>query len=252
MTRIRFSVGLILFVLLAVPASAQESPSPSRPGATGQAGIDPSENVKALSEAANKRQDDLRALAERLVQVQIDSSERLNALRYDHMKELSSAQDKRIDEVSKIRAEYNERLAVAEAKRIDAIRAVDVNAVAVASTRATDQASVLATQVSQSAEALRALVATTAATVAQSQQQLANTLSARLTTLEQAGYQFQGKQTIQDPAFIALMAKVEQLSQARASGTGVETGRSELLGGIALALIVLAALGGLAFRAFGK
>src|ERR1035437_3440792 len=68
---------------------------------------------------------------------------------------------KRIDEQMNVRADYNIQLGVAEAKRIDAIRAVDVNAVSVASERANAQAAVLATQVATSAEALRALVAAT-------------------------------------------------------------------------------------------
>lgn len=56
-------LAIIGLLLLTLPASAQETPvplpSPSRPGG---AAIDPSENVKALSEAANKRQDDLRLM----------------------------------------------------------------------------------------------------------------------------------------------------------------------------------------------
>ncbi|HXE51261.1 MAG TPA: hypothetical protein VN663_22980 [Ramlibacter sp.] len=53
----------VLFLLICIPAGAQD-PVPGRPGigvdARGGQVIDPTENVKALSEAANKRQDDLR------------------------------------------------------------------------------------------------------------------------------------------------------------------------------------------------
>jgi hypothetical protein len=193
--------------------------------------VDPTENVKALSEAASKRQDDLREASDKLGKALLDAQEKLSSIRSEHLRELMA-----------LRGDYDSRLQVAEAKRIDAIRAVDVNAVAVASTRASDQALVLATQVSQSAEALRALVATTAATVAASQQQLANTLSARLTTLEQAGYQAAGKQTLQDPAFVSLLAKVEALSLARTAQDGVGLGRGEVIGWIAGGITTLALL----------
>lgn len=236
----RIALVLVALVAWAAPAYSQEPPAvlpswvhPATPaqgpqGRSGASGgqVDPTENVKALSEAANKRQDDLRAATEKLLQSQLDALERLAVLRAEHVKEMAL-----------VRAEHYERLAVAEAKRIDAIRAVDVNAVAVASTRATDQASVLATQVSQSAEALRALVATTAATVAASQQQLANTLSARLTTLEQGSYQQAGAKTFQDPAFVDLLKEVRSLSASR-SAVG---GAGDFLGWIFAAIAAAAA-----------
>jgi hypothetical protein len=252
MARIVAAALVLLTLFTAGPIFAQEdevstsgAPSPSRPGRHALGvnspgdGFDPSDNVKALSEAANKRQDDLRLADEKLTKALLDAQEKINAFRAEQAKELSAAQDRRIDENSKLRAEYNEHLAVAEAKRIDAIRAVDVNAVAVASTRATDQAQVLATQVSQSAEALRTLVATTASTVAASQQQLANTLSARLTTLEQAGYQQAGKQTFQDPAFVALVAEVKTLAAARTETVGSAAGRGDVIGWIVAGIVLL-------------
>jgi len=235
----KVAAAFVLLALFTAPTFAQEEvstpPSPSRPGlpcprVNGAAGgNDPTENVKALSEAANKRQDDLRLADEKLSRALFEAQEKITSLWTEQFRELSSAQDQRIDEIGKLRAEFSNQLSVAEAKRIDAIRAVDVNAVAVASTRATDQAQVLATQVSQSAEALRTLVATTASTVAVSQQQLANTLSARITTLEQAGYQQAGKQTFQDPAFIALVAEVKALAAARTESTGNSIGRGEVI-----------------------
>lgn len=193
--------------------------------------VDPSENVKSLNEANSKRQDDLRGGSERLTQSQLDSQEKMNAMRSDHVKELMS-----------LRADYDSRLLVAEAKRIDAIRAVDVAAVAVDRVRVTDQALVLATQVSQSAEALRSLVANTATTQAASQQQVVNTLSARLTTLEQAGYQQAGQQKFQDPAFVSLLSKVEALSSARSTQEGNSKGQGDLIGWIfgGVALLIAA------------
>lgn len=222
----------LTFVLFALDGTFAQSAPGLGVDSKGGAVVDPTENVKALSEAANKRQDDLRAASERFMQAQLDAALKLNELRA-----------LKLEDEGKLRAEYAGALAMAEAKRIDAIRAVDVNAVAVASQRASDQATVLATQVAQSAEALRALVATTAATVAQSQQQLANTLSARLTTLEQAGYQAQGKQTISDPAFLSLQADVRTLLASRADTAGVGSGRNDVIGWVAGGLGVLIAMG---------
>jgi hypothetical protein len=185
---------------------------------------DPTLNVIALSEAANRRQDDLR----------IAESRRLD--------ELHGAESYRVNELLSVRAEYDEKLRQAEAKRIDAIRAVDVNAVAVASQRASDQATVLATQVAQSAEALRALVATTAATVAQSQQQLANTLSARLTTLEQAQYEGAGKSKFSDPMMAQLVTEMQRAREAGAGATGAKAGSSVV---IAYVVSGIMAFGGL-------
>jgi leucyl aminopeptidase (aminopeptidase T) len=95
--------------------------------------IDPTKNVDALVEASNRRQDDLR-------------EQEANAVR----------------ELISLRADYEERLRVAESARIDAIRAVDVNAVAASATAAEARATALAAQVAASAEAMRNQVAAAA------------------------------------------------------------------------------------------
>jgi hypothetical protein len=141
-------------------------------------------------------------------------------------------------------------MAVAEAKRIDAIRAVDVNAVAVANQRTSEQATALQTQttasaevlrnqVARSAEDLRALVATTAATALNNQQQQfagissqISVLSTRITTLEQAGSEGRGKATFQDPAISALTAQVAALASKQTQTTSAEQGRSDIIGWI--------------------
>lgn len=167
--------------------------------------VDPTKNVISLVEAEKQRADDLRS-ADRM----------LSTASISHIRELINLQS----EIAKLRVYYDERLVNAEAKRIDAIRAVDVNAVSVASQRASDQATVLAAQVATSAEALRALVATTATTVASSQQQLATTLSTRLTTLEQAQYEGKGKQSYADPAMRDLVEEMRSLRESRATAHG--------------------------------
>lgn len=203
-----------------------------RPGVgvdeTGGQVVDPTANVIALNEAAQLRQDDLRA-----------ASDRYNAAEIQHVKEVAG-----------LRADYAERLASAEAKRIDAIRAVDVNAVAVASQRASDQATVLATQVAQSAEALRALVATTAAAASAATQQQTNTLSARITTLEQAQYEGKGKQSYVDPMMVEIVAEMKSLRSARSESTGQSQGVSMSAGVIVAAFGILFGLISVGVAAF--
>lgn len=207
-------------------------PSPNRPtpsngisvDAAGNRAFDPSENVKALNEAANKRQDDLREANNRLMQAKLDGLDDLVKLRAQHDDAVRAAESRRVNEQLTLRSYYEERLGQAEAKRIDAIRAVDVNAVAVASQRASDQATVLATQVAQSAEALRGLVASTANTNAQAQQTANTTLSTRITTLEQAQYEGKGKQSFADPQMAELMAEMKLMRGTKSEGISATWG----------------------------
>jgi hypothetical protein len=136
---------------------------------------DPTANVRELLALSTERTDTLR-LAE---QQRVD--------------QLMAAEQKRVDEQLTLRAEYDAKLNLAESKRIDAIRAVDVAAVAVANERATAQAIVLANQVTVSAETLRSLVASTAATQAVQLTQLTNQLTDRLASLEKSQYENKGQ-----------------------------------------------------------
>jgi hypothetical protein len=99
----------------------------------------------------------------------------------------------RLQEQMSLRADYAIQLSVAETKRIDAIRAVDVQAVAVANERASAQALVLAAQVSSSAETLRTLVAATAQTVAQQLLAVSAGINDRISALEKSSYEGVGK-----------------------------------------------------------
>lgn len=154
---------------------------------------DPTSNVLMLVEAAVKRLDDLRI-----------------------------AEATRINEVMTLHQTYGEKLTQAEAKRIDAIRAVDVAAVATASERANQQATVLANQVTVSAETLRTLVATTADGVAK-----------RIAALEQAQYENVGKGRVSDPIMETLLTEVKAMR-----GTS-KAGISQVIGWIvALAAII--------------
>lgn len=127
---------------------------------------DPTENVKALTEAAVQRLDDLR---------EKDAS---------HLKELVV-----------LRAEYDAKLRDAESKRIDAIRAVDVGAVNRAAEVSATQALTLATQVATSADTLRIQVATTATAFDAKLAAALEPISKDIADLRRAQYEAQGQKT---------------------------------------------------------
>ena len=151
----------------------QDPPEPVQRNETGA--IDPTANVLALVDAAVTRINDLQ-----------------------------SAEFRRIDQVMKLSAEFNEKLSVAEAKRIDAIRAVDVTAVSVASERASAQAAVLATNLAATSEALRALIAATAQAGAAQLQQLQVQMTDRISLLEKAQYEGKGRGSLSAPLLMVL------------------------------------------------
>lgn len=200
----------------------QESEEEGRSGigvdAMGDAVVDPTKNVLDLVRAESKYQDGMRDANNALVQAQLKCQEEVTILRADHAKELTRAESRRIDEQAQLRADFTDKLSSAEAKRIDAIRAVDVNAVSVDRAKASDQATVLAAQVAQTAEALRNLVATTANTIAQSNQAANAALSTRITTLEQAQYKGEGQSGVRDPQMVDLLAEVKAMRGTRSEG----------------------------------
>ena len=169
---------------------------------------DPTQNVLRLVEEAVTRLDDLR---------QTDSN---------WLKQLQDAESRRLDEQMKLRSEFADKLSVAESKRIDAIRAVDVGAVTVASEKATQQALVLANQVTTSADALRALVATTATTMAAQSQVLTTQFTDRLGLLEKSQYENKGKSGMADPMIQELISQVKNLRDSRATTVGAVSGIS--------------------------
>ena len=184
--------------------------------------VDPTQNVKELVYMSMRRQDDLRDAEGR----------RANDLR--------DAESRRVNEVLELRGLFQEQLRLAEAKRIDAIRAVDVNAVAVASERAAQQANVLATQVAASAEALRGLVATTASTIAQQLAQITSQLTERLAAVEKANYEGQGKSTRDDPVMSSMAADLKALQSSISQRTGFDSISTPLLLTVVSAVAALA------------
>lgn len=136
---------------------------------------DPTKNVLHLLEKSIKRIDDLRDMDNKNITY------------------LIGLERDRVNEVMNIRSDYESKLIAAEAKRIDAIRAVDVNAVMIASQKAEAVAAVLANQVNTSAETLRSLVATTASVNAQQLANLTTNLTDRISSLEKSQYEISGK-----------------------------------------------------------
>lgn len=175
---------------------------------------DPTYNVLQLVNAAVNRLDDV------------------NKLQYDGIKNEISLNK----EILNLHISYAEKLTMAESKRIDAIRAVDVGAVAIASERAVQQASVLANQLATSADILRTLVATTAATT---QTQVINPLIDRIALLEKSQYEGVGKGRITDPMMGELLNEVKSLRESRSTGKGSSEAYTKFIGWIIAAAAVV-------------
>ena len=171
-----------------------------------------------------------------MVQLLNSEVKRLDALRITEVR--------RIDEKITANAMYENKLAQAEQKRLDAIRSVDVAAVSTAADRASAQAQVLAKNVTESAETLRQLVATTAASVASNLASVATQLTDRLALLEKKQYEYQGKSSVTEPQIDALMKKMDSVIEFRATNQGSGTGRKEMYGWIVGGVMFLIALAG--------
>jgi len=123
---------------------------PNSPGpgvdAVGRPVVDPTKNVQDLIELQNKRQDDLREKDNRHIR-------EITEVREEHNRELHVAEREYDKEFRRAERQHDKELREAESQRIDAIRAVDVGAVAVANTAAENRASTLAGQVNAAKDA---------------------------------------------------------------------------------------------------
>lgn len=90
---------------------------------------------------------------------------------------------------------HAKELRVAESDRINAIRAVDVGAVAAAAAVSATQATTLAAQVALSADALRTQVAASAAAAAIAQSNALDPIQKDIADLRKAQYEAQGQRT---------------------------------------------------------
>lgn len=163
---------------------------------------DPTYNVLQLVNAAVKRLDDIDEIRQRCAR----------------------EKDEKDQIILNLHVSYGEKLALAESNRINAIRAVDVGAVAITSERANAQAAVLANQVSQSADTLRTLVATTANTVATQFQNVTTQIMDRISLLEKAQYESKGLSGL-PPEILNRLAALEI---SRGEGAGKTVGSDSI------------------------
>jgi hypothetical protein len=209
--------------------------------------FDPSRNVLDLVEAAIRRQDDLRRVVEELLKEKITSGDEKSALRLQMMEQRLTEISNRLDSEARLRAEFSKEIAATEKARVDAIRQVDKTAVDQTASAAlqtaanlaktqTDSAGVLSTQVSTSAEALRNLVATTAAESNRNIQQQFTTLGTRVAALEQGSATLGGERKFSDPAtsgaLASLAEQVRVLVRQQSENTGAGAGSSATWGWI--------------------
>jgi hypothetical protein len=174
---------------------------------------DPTENVKALSLAANKRQDDLR-----------DAAKELSDTKILHQRELMDVRAKNLEEIGKIRERHQRELDVKESSRLDSIRAVDREEVAKTAAAAQTAITTLANTTNQMAETLRNQVANTAAAAENRQVSFATDMNKRLSAVELSLSEGKGKQQVADPQIERMATMVEKLVQAQATGGGQKQG----------------------------
>lgn len=178
--------------------------------------IDPTENVQSLVQEVVIRMDALRDADRRHI----------------------DAEMKHINGMADLRAFYAEKLEIAEAKRIDAIRAVDVNAVAIANQRATDQAAVLAAQVQASAETLRVQLQQTAAIFKQQLDQTTQQLSDRISSVERSQYEGKGTAGSVAPVVAEQLAQLQESRYRNEGRSGLSAPLLMLISGAVVGLVV--------------
>lgn len=195
---------------------------------------DPTENVKALTAAANVRQDDLRAAHKELVENQITALREVLAIRSEYARDISNLRDMHIKEMRN-----------AEAERLDSIRQVDVTAVRTEATRSLEAIQTLATTSARDAETLRNALVNTAATIASQTADTVKQIVERIAALERSNYEGVGKQRLADPQLAEVVTEVKRLAQTSSEGTGKQQGLSmaaAVLGGLMTIAIALAGL----------
>jgi leucyl-tRNA synthetase len=244
-------------------ATAPNEPAQIRNGAVVGA-IDPTENVKALTAAGLEEQDKLReAESKRLAEAIAASRLLTDSLREAETRrvnEQNAAESRRVDEqaelreqIASLRAEFYEKLRVAESARVDANRAEDKAAAALAAERLAAQVTALATTAATTAETLRNQVGTSAAS---QQQQVINPLVERVALLEQTSYKGQGREAVSDPALTTALtalanaqtttnAKLDKLADAQSQRTGQGLGAAQVLTYIFLAVGALGTIIGI-------
>jgi hypothetical protein len=185
-------------------STRQPASSPAGLGidAQGAPAVDPTENVIALTEAANKRQDDLRQATIEL----FTQSQRHSAF------------------IAELRATHQRELNVAESRRLDAIRQVDREDVTKSASQAQAAIQTLAIETRTTAETLRNQVSTTAQVREQQLSVQMAEISKRISALELALSEGKGKSQVVEPRQDKLTDAVETLVSAQAAQSGTMEG----------------------------
>lgn len=194
--------------------------------------IDPSKNVETTMGADRLRADDLRIAEQKLRDYQILSLKELVAIETNHAKENFKMHD-----------DHSKDLRVAEAARLNSRREVDqVNAANNASSLAL-AIQTLNVTTTTNADNLRNALNSTAATMAKTTTDLAQTIATqqsirdeninkRITSLEQSSYVGQGKDKVTDPIMEKLILKMDTVIDNLSEGKGTSKGRGEMYGWI--------------------
>jgi hypothetical protein len=209
-------------------------------GSPGSLPIDPSENVKALTDAAVKRLDDMAALREKLANSQIKSLKQ--EMRWQD--KIANLREQCAHEKDELKATFAEKSASQESARLDAIRAVDQLAVSTAAAQSFTAIQTLAVNQAKDTETLRLAVANTATTLATQNAAQNAEFSRKIAALEQYQYENKGKTGMSDPMMASLSEDMKAVAAALAGGKGRNEGFSTswaIL--IAVVVIIIAYLG---------
>src|ERR1035437_2351944 len=158
-----------------------------------------------------------------------------NATKY--LEDLHKESARSTDEKLRLHFEYTKQIADAESARINALRAVDVDAVATANERAVKQAEVLANQMAANAETLRASVAKTAETIATQLQQITTQQNERIAALEKANYESVGK-AIASPDLQKMVTDLVNTKYEAKGRAGISVPLLMMLAGLGTGLVV--------------
>lgn len=163
--------------------------------AFGQRSFDPSENVKELVRAENRRQDDLRE-AESFHRQSLAAAESRHVREILALRtELGNKDSQAADAMAAMRERHATELRIAEAQRIDAIREVDVKAVQQAAEVQATQAGTLAATVADSAEAMRVQMTQATEAATQRLSQAVEPIQQAIESLRRSQYEAQGQKT---------------------------------------------------------
>lgn len=194
------------------------------PNSPGNTSTDPSLNVLALVDAANRRQDDLRAAA----------------------KELSDAEHRHSKEICDLMAKHQASLDQKESERLDSIRRVDREDVNKTASAALDAIRTLATTTATTAETLRSQVATVAEAATNQRAIDTAETNKRVSALELALSEGKGKQAFSDPMMEKLVSRMDTLLQQNSTSAGKTSGSSAMWAYVVGAIGALIGFGSLA------